>query len=68
MDYDMEVVVNAITKNEDATETGLCLLHLLLPFQLRLEGCKEKREEVARVADDFTAFLTELRNRLLGGE
>ena len=68
MNYDMKVVVNTIAESDDTTEVSLCLLNLLLPFRLRLEGCKEKSEEVVRVADDFTAFLTELRNQLLGGE
>lgn len=55
MSRDMEVVVKIIKSlpKEDALEASLCLLTLLLPFA-------EKNEE-------FTKFLTELRDSLMGG-
>ncbi len=54
MERDMEVVVSGINKlpESEALEVKLCLLTLLLPFTFGNEK--------------FTAFVTELRDALLG--
>jgi hypothetical protein len=54
MSHDMEAVVKGIKSlpPEEALETSLCLLNLLLPF--------------AKGNQEFVAFLTELRDALLG--
>lgn len=66
---DMETVANAIKSlGDESMEVSLCLLTMLLPYQLRLEGLKANPtpEEAAQLAADFTQFLTDLRDELLG--
>jgi len=68
-DYDIQVVTTGIRKLED-TEVVLCLLSLLVPFQLRLEALQTMegelaKQELAKLAEDLQALLKELRDRLL---
>jgi len=69
--YDFQTVVEGIKKldEEDKLEVSLCLLYLLLPFQFRLEILKANptKEETESLSSDFTSFLIQLRDGLLGG-
>ncbi len=52
---------------EEGREAALCLLNMLLPYQLRLDALKGASPEVAELSEDFALFLTQLRDELLGG-
>ncbi|MBI4175288.1 hypothetical protein HY523_01580 [Candidatus Berkelbacteria bacterium] len=55
---------------EQALETSLCLLHSLLPFQLRLSALAEQatptQADVALLHQEFFDYLVSLRDGLLG--
>ncbi len=68
--YDMKTVAKGIKSlgEQESMEVSLCLLTMILPYQLRLETLKANptKEEAAQLAADFTQFLTDLRDELLG--
>jgi hypothetical protein len=70
-DYDMDQVVKSIRSlpGDEGRETSLCLLIMLLPFQLRLSALAEQKQptqaEVEKLHQELFDLMVQLRDRLL---
>lgn len=71
MDKDIQAIAERVKKleSDDQQELSLCLLSSLLPYQLRLDSVASKEDassELKQLSKDFTGYLTDLRDALLG--